>query len=50
VIAGPGPRVFACADGPYDARFARVGAAHAIDVALLPIGGFLGRAGSAVAT
>lgn len=40
VIAGPGPRVFACADGPYDARFARVGAAHAIDVALLPIGGF----------
>lgn len=40
VIGGPGPRLFACADGAYDGRFARVGAAHELDIALLPIGGF----------
>lgn len=40
VIAGDGPRVFACADGAYGPCYAEVGAALAPDVALLPIGGF----------
>lgn len=41
VIRGAGPSAYLCGDSGYFSGFADVGARHAPDIAVLPIGGFL---------
>jgi L-ascorbate metabolism protein UlaG (beta-lactamase superfamily) len=40
VVRGRGPSLFLCGDTAYHAGFAKIGERFALDVALLPIGGF----------
>lgn len=41
VLRGPGPSAFLCGDTGYFSGFAEIGARHAPDIAVLPIGGFM---------
>ena len=41
LVRGSGPSVFLCGDGAWFSGFAEVGARHAPDIAVLPVGGYL---------